>query len=67
MTYTTVSGDMWDTIAKKVYGDEYCADVLMQANLEQIGVFRFDSGIILQTPELEAEQSGSQPPWKVNG
>lgn len=43
MAYTTVSGDMWDTIAKKVYGDEYCADVLMQANLEQIGVFRFDS------------------------
>lgn len=67
MAYTTVSGDMWDTIAKKVYGDEYRADALMQANPEQIGVFRFDSGIVLQTPELETEKSGSQPPWKVSG
>lgn len=66
MAYTTVSGDMWDIIAKKVYGDEYCADVLMQANPEQIGVFRFDSGVVLQTPELKAEQSGSLPPWKVS-
>ena len=67
MAYTTVSGDMWDTVAKKVYGDEYCADALMQAHPEQIGVFRFDSGIVLQTPELETEKSGSQPPWKVSG
>ena len=66
MAYTTVSGDMWDIIAKKIYGDEYCADVLMQANPEQIGVFRFDSGVVLQTPELKAEQSGSLPPWKVS-
>ena len=53
MPYTTVSGDMWDTIAKKVYGDEYCVDVLMQANPEH-------------TPELKTEQSGSLPPWKVS-
>lgn len=64
MPYTTVGGDTWDVIAKKVYGDEYCADVLMQANPEQIGVFRFDSGIVLQTPELTEEQSGTRPPWK---
>lgn len=66
MPYITASGDMWDTIAKKVYGDEYCADVLMQANPEQIGTFQFGAGVVLQTPELEAEQSGSLPPWKEN-
>ena len=29
-TYTTESGDAWDIIAKKVYGDELKADRLMQ-------------------------------------
>lgn len=66
MPYTTVSGDMWDTIAKKVYGDEYCVDVLMQANPENIGTFQFGAGVVLQTPELKMEQSGSLPPWKVS-
>ena len=65
MPYTTVSGDMWDTIAKKVYGDEYCVDVLMQANPENIGRFEFGD-VVLQTPELKTEQSGSLPPWKVS-
>uniref|UniRef100_UPI0040389488 phage tail protein n=1 Tax=Faecalibacterium prausnitzii TaxID=853 RepID=UPI0040389488 len=53
-------------IAKKVYGDEYCADILMQANPEQVGTFRFDSGVVLKTPALTEEQSGSLPPWKVS-
>ena len=66
MPYTTVSGDMWYTIAKKVYGDEYCVDVLMQANPENIGTFQFGAGVVLQTPELKTEQSGSLPPWKVS-
>ena len=66
MAYTTVSGDTFDKIAKKVYGDEYCADILMQANPEQIMTFCFDSGDVLKTPELTEEQSGSLPPWKEN-
>lgn len=66
MAYTTVSGDTFDKIAKKVYGDEYCADILMQANPEQIMTFCFDSGVALKTPELTEEQSGSLPPWKEN-
>lgn len=64
MPYITVGGDTWDVIAKKVYGDEYCADVLMQANPEQIGIFRFDSGTVLNTPALTKEQASSLPPWK---
>lgn len=66
MPYITVSGDTFDVIAKKVYGDEYCADILMQANPEQVGTFRFDSRVVLKTPALTEEQSGSLPPWKVS-
>ena len=28
-TYTTIQGDMWDSIAKKVYGTERAMDILM--------------------------------------
>lgn len=31
-TYTTVSGDTWDTIAKAAYKDEMKATHLMKAN-----------------------------------
>ena len=31
-TYTTIQGDTWDLIAKKVYGDEKKLDVLMEYN-----------------------------------
>lgn len=31
-TYTTVQGDMWDSIAYKVYGKEYGMDALLKAN-----------------------------------
>ena len=51
MSYTTKSGDTWDGIAKTVYGDELKADVLMTANREYIEVYKFDSGVVLATPE----------------
>lgn len=35
-------------------------------NPEQIMTFCFDSGVVLKTPELTEEQSGSLPPWKEN-
>lgn len=37
-----------------------------KANPEQIMTFCFDSGVVLKTPELTEEQSGSLPPWKEN-
>ena len=43
MAYTTKSGDTWDRIAKEVYGSEYKADILMAANLQEIGTFIFRS------------------------
>ena len=32
MAYITKSGDTWDLVAKQVYGSEYHADALMEAN-----------------------------------
>ena len=55
MSYTTKSGDTWDGIAKTVYGDELKADVLMTANREYIEVYKFDSGVVLATPEVEVK------------
>lgn len=36
MAYITKSGDTWDAIAKAVYGSEYRADALMEANRAHI-------------------------------
>ena len=40
-TYTTIQGDMWDSIAKKVYGTERAMDILMKANPEHLSVAVF--------------------------
>lgn len=66
-TYTTKSGDSWDLIAFKVYGDESKADWLMQHNPEFIRIARFDAGTVLQTPALPVERAGNLPPWKAGG
>lgn len=65
LEYTTKSGDTWDQIAYTVYGSELKADWLMQANPEYIEFTRFDSGLVLSTPALPAEKSGTLPPWKA--
>lgn len=67
MSYTTISGDTWDGIAKSVYGQEKYADFLMQHNPEKISVFRFDAGVEITTPALPEEKSGFLPPWKFEG
>lgn len=59
LEYTTKSGDTWDQIAYTVYGSELKADWLMQANPEYIEFTRFDSGLVLSTPALPAEKSGT--------
>ena len=51
-TYVTKSGDMWDQIAKEVYGDEMKADLLMKANPEHLRTIIFSAGTELQCPEV---------------
>lgn len=63
-TYTTVPGDTWDVIAKKMYGDEYLAGILMQANPRLLDIFLFDSGTVLTIPAPPQERSAELPPWR---
>lgn len=63
-TYTTKSGDTWDTIAREVYGNEYMAGALMAANPDYIDTFQFSAGVVIATPAVQNEREGSLPPWK---
>lgn len=65
MTYTTVQGDMWDSIAYKLYGDTKFKDILIKANTEYRWVYIFSAGIILDVPEVETRITiDDLPPWK---
>ena len=66
-TYTTVSGDTWDTIAYKVWGNEMNMDSLIKANLEHKDTYIFSAGVTLTLPEISLEVSESLPPWKQGG
>ena len=64
MTYITQSGDQWDLIAYKVYGDELRAAELLDANPKYADTFQFDYGTELECPELTNEQAAGLPPWR---
>ncbi len=63
-TYTTIQGDMWDSIAYKLYGDEKYMCQLMQSNLELLDIFIFGAGTTLNVPELESEKGTNLPSWR---
>ena len=63
-TYTTVSGDTWDIVAYKAYGNEMYMDTLIKANIEYKDTYIFSAGVVLTLPEIELTVSKSLPPWK---
>lgn len=63
-TYTTVSGDTWDIVAYKVYGNEMYMDTLIKANIEYKDTYIFPAGVVLTLPEIKLTVSESLPPWK---
>lgn len=63
-TYTTISGDTWDIVAYKVYGNEMYMDKLLKANLEHKDTYIFPAGVVLALPEIDLEIPQSLPPWK---
>lgn len=63
-TYTTISGDTWDIVAYKVYGDEMYMDMLIKANIEHKDTYIFPAGVELTLPEIDLEVSETLPPWK---
>ncbi len=62
-TYTTIQGDLWDTIAYKLYGNENNMTELLHANPQYLGISIFSAGIILRIPEIKEEISVEKPPW----
>lgn len=66
-TIKTVQGDTWDTIAKRVYGDELKAQELMEAreNIRLLDYEIFPGGVTVATPELAEETAASDlPDWR---
>lgn len=63
-TYTTKSGDMWDSIAYRQYGDRNYTGKLMQLNPKYHDYFIFPAGITLTLPEVTVTVSSLLPPWK---
>ena len=49
--YETVSGDTFDVVAHKIWGDARRAGELMQANFAALEYMIFPAGVILKVPE----------------
>lgn len=67
-TYTTISGDTWDTIAKAVYGDEFKADRLMKerGNVTLLDIQVFPAGVTVIVPEISDQGADYDdlPDWR---
>ena len=63
-TYTTVQGDMWDSIAYKALGSESQASRLMELNPAYLRYYTFPAGVVLTLPEETVTVSSDLPPWK---
>ena len=64
-TYTTVQGDMWDSIAYRQLGDTRHTDVLMRANMQHHKTIVFSAGVELVIPDVaQAPTANDLPPWK---
>lgn len=63
-TYTTVQGDMWDSIAKTIYGNELGMNTLLEANEAYREIVAFPAGITLAVPDYEPPKTDKLPPWR---
>ncbi len=66
MKYITITGDTFDSIARKLYGDEKNAEELINANTDQITTVRFPANVELTIPEISEKSSiNNLPPWRL--
>lgn len=67
MTYTTIQGDMWDSIAHSQLGDVSYMDRLISLNTAYREYYIFPAGIVLILPEVVADEASIEnlPPWKL--
>lgn len=67
-TYTTVQGDMWDSIAFSQLGSVDYTDRLINFNRQYREYYIFPAGIVLALPDIADYEEPNLPPWKqVNG
>lgn len=64
MEYKTVSGDTFDIIAYKFYGNEKQAIKIIEANINYANIIVFGAGTELNIPDIEIAQTSNLPPWK---
>ena len=64
-TYTTVQGDMWDSVAYSQLGDEAYTDKIMNLNQQYRDIYIFPAGIVLNLPDPVATTNPAIPPWKA--
>lgn len=48
--YVCANGDMWDSIAYRLYGDEFMFPEIMKANRAYARVITFEGGEVLNVP-----------------
>lgn len=66
-TYTTVQGDMWDSIAYRQLGSVAHTDMLMRQNLQYHDIYILPAGVVLELPDVDAVPDSAVdilPPWK---
>lgn len=64
-TYTTVQGDMWDSIAHDQLGDVAHTDKIINLNKQYRHYYIFPAGITLRLPDVsEVYTPDTLPPWK---
>lgn len=61
--YKTRSGDVWDSIAKEVYGDEAYTSFLMTNNQQHLVYFVFPAGVELVIKD-KPEEVSTLPDWR---
>ena len=67
-TIRTIQGDTWDKISLRVYGSENFMDKLIAANMDQRKKIIFNSGDVVNVPEIDTEAAlvkKNLPPWKL--
>lgn len=64
-TYTTITDDRWDWIAKKTLGSELYADKLIAANPAHAHYYALPEGVTLAVPEIAKQPTAQLPPWRT--
>ena len=64
-TYTTKSGETFDSIAYEQMGDCKYTEILISANRQHIKNFIFRAGVELIIPEVDNTTAVPLPPWRL--